>query len=86
MTAAAHLEKAIRAAAETAAVVIIDLSEARFVDSSVMRVLTSWTERLHGANGRLPIVCSDPNLIRVFKRTGLDEILDLVSSRSAAAR
>lgn len=79
--AAPHLDDALRAAAEAEpnGRVVLDLSAADFVDSRTMSVLVAWTERQRATGGALPIICTDPNVLRVFRQIGLDDTLQLVS-------
>ena len=78
-----YVERAIRAASEAASTVIVDLSQATFLDSPTIGVLVTWTERLRAGQGRLAIVCTNADILRVFRQIGLDQTLDLVDSRAA---
>jgi anti-sigma B factor antagonist len=80
--AAPQLDDAIRAASEANpnGTVVVDLSAAAFVDSRTMSVLVAWTERQRATGGALPIVCDNPNVLRVFRQIGLDDTLQLVNT------
>jgi len=65
--------------------VIVDLSEASFVDSRTMGVLVDWAERLGQKGWRMPIVCSDPDMLRLFGMIGLRQTFDFFETREAAA-
>ena len=65
--------------------VIVDLSEASFVDSRTMGVLVNWAERLGQQGWRMPIVCSDPDMLRLFGMIGLQQTFDFFETREAAA-
>lgn len=84
LNAVPDVERAIRTAAEHGGTVIVDLSEATFLDSPTIGVLVNWTERLRGEGRRLAIVCTNADILRVFRQIGLDETLDLIDSRDAA--
>ena len=84
MTAAPHLEGAIRAASEKAPLVVVDLTAATFIDSRTIGVLVNWTQDLDLTDGRLTVVCTDPNMLRVFRQIGLDQTLHIVDSRPPA--
>jgi anti-sigma B factor antagonist len=79
--AAPHLDEAIRSAAEAEpnGRVVVDLSQVDFVDSRTMSVLVAWTVRQRATGGALPIVCDNPNVLRVFRQIGLDDTLQLVA-------
>lgn len=64
--------------------VVIDLSEATFVDSMTLGVLLGALRRLTPLAGKLAIVCPDPHLRRVFEITSLDRVLSLSDSRAHA--
>ena len=49
-------------------------------------MLVGWTERLEAAHGALPIVCTNPNVLRMFSSIGLDQSLSIFDSRSEAAQ
>jgi anti-sigma B factor antagonist len=80
--AAPHLDDAIRTASEANpnGTVAVDLSAAAFVDSRTMSVLVAWTERQRATGGALPIVCDNPNVLRVFRQIGLDDTLQIVNT------
>jgi len=65
--------------------VTIDLSDATLIDSRTIAVLVGWDERLRAARGALPIVCPNPNILRMLGTMGLDQSLSIVSSREEAA-
>jgi anti-sigma B factor antagonist len=64
---------------------VIDLTEATFVDSMTLGVLLSALKRVTPLGGRLVVVCPDPHLRRVFEITSLDRVLSLTSSTDEAA-
>jgi anti-sigma B factor antagonist len=56
---------------------IVDLSEATFIDSAGIGVLVGNMRRLRDVGGALEIVCSEPNLLRIFEIVGLDRQLTI---------
>lgn len=64
--------------------VIIDLADATFIDSSSLGVLISAHRRLQLRSGRLIIASDVPAVRSTFKVTGLDAVLEVVSTRAAA--
>jgi anti-sigma B factor antagonist len=85
LTAVPHLEQALRIASDKAKVVIVDLTETTFIDSPTIGVLVNWTERMRDAEGRLTIICTNSDLLRIFRQMGLDQTLQIVDSRPPAA-
>lgn len=65
--------------------IIVDLSEASFIDSRTIGVLVGWVEQLEPRGWRMPLVCRDPNMLRVFGMIGLQGTFDFFDSREAAA-
>jgi anti-sigma B factor antagonist len=70
--------------AEGAHVVIVDLSEATFIDSSALHVLLGVLRQLDELGGRLAVVCPDGNLRRVFEVTGIDGLIRIYDSPADA--
>ena len=65
--------------------VVIDLTEATFIDSMTLGVLLGALKRLATVDGRLDvIVYPDPHLRRVFEITSLDRVLDLQDTQTEA--
>lgn len=65
-------------------IVVVDLTETSFIDSSSLGVLISAHRRLGQRDGRL-IVASDVKAVRTtFKITGLDTVLEVVPDRGTA--
>ena len=64
--------------------VVVDLTDTTFIDSSSLGVLISAHRRLGLRDGRLIIACDVPEVRKTFTITGLDSVLEIVSSRDAA--
>jgi anti-sigma B factor antagonist len=64
--------------------VVLDLGDIGFLDASSLRVMLAAHRRLVENGGRLIIICSDRRLVRVFRVTGLVEVLSVTSSRREA--
>ncbi len=64
--------------------VVVDLSEATFIDSMTLGVLLGAVKRLRPSNGRVLVVCSDPHIRRVFEITLLDRVFSLFETREVA--
>jgi anti-sigma B factor antagonist len=70
--------------AEPDPTVTVDLSQAALIDSRTIAVLVDATERLRGGGGDLLVVCRDPNILRLFRRIGLESALTIVDTREQA--
>jgi anti-sigma B factor antagonist len=71
-----ELETALRAAeASSEPVVVIDLSSATFIDSSVLGALVEARARLDGS--RIAVLATDRQIRKVFEITGLDSVFTL---------
>jgi anti-sigma B factor antagonist len=64
--------------------VVVDLSKATFIDSTTLGVLVGGVKRLRPSGGSLALVCSDPNIIKIFEITGLDRVFPIHESRDDA--
>jgi len=60
--------------------VVVDLSEATFIDSTTLGVLMGATKRLRPAGGELAIACREANIRRIFEITLLDRVFTIVDS------
>ena len=64
--------------------VVVDLSEASFIDSTVLALLVRELKRLDGDGGKLLLVSSDPRILRAFEITGLDRLFTIEPSLTRA--
>lgn len=63
---------------------IVDLTGCSFLDSAGLRSLNSARGRLELSNGRLALVLSNPNVMRIFQITHVDELFEIYPSLDAA--
>ena len=63
---------------------VVDLSKATFIDSTTLGVLVGGVKRLRPAGGSLTLVCTDPNICKIFEITGLDRVFSIHASRDDA--
>lgn len=63
---------------------VIDLSEATFIDSMTLGVLLGAVKRLRPSGGKVTVVCVDPHIRRIFEITLLDRVFSLHTERSEA--
>ncbi len=64
--------------------VVVDLSEATFIDSTTLGVLVGGVKRLRPTGGSLALVCTDQNIQKIFEITGLDRVFPIHESRDDA--
>jgi anti-sigma B factor antagonist len=64
--------------------IVVDLSEATFIDSTTLGVLVGGVKRLRPAGGSLTLVCTDDNITKIFEITGLDRVFPIHGSRDEA--
>jgi anti-sigma B factor antagonist len=60
--------------------VVMDLSEATFVDSTTIGTLLAAHQRLKRYGSRLDIVCTNQNILRTFEFAGLRDELNIHES------
>jgi anti-anti-sigma factor len=72
-----------RLESDSPGVLVVDLSDLQFMDSSGLRALVMADQRARRTQRRLAIVPGPPAVRRVFEITQLDGRLDLVESASA---
>jgi len=82
---APELRNAITAALDGGATgLVVDLSEATFIDSMTLGVLLGAVKRLRPSGGKVAIFCSDPHIRRIFEITLLDRVFSLHTDLEAA--
>lgn len=64
--------------------VIVDLSEATFIDSPFLGVLLGGMRSLRERDGDLTVVCPD-SIRRIFEITGLDRVLTIPDAAVSVA-
>jgi anti-sigma B factor antagonist len=63
---------------------IVDLTEVSFIDSTALGVVVGAVKQLRMVDGSLEIICTSPDIRRIFEITGLDRILTFYVTRSEA--
>jgi anti-sigma B factor antagonist len=71
------------AALEAVETVVVDLTEVTFIDSTALGTLVGAARRLRG-RGRLAIACGDPHVARTLELTGIDRLVRVFPTVSAA--
>ncbi len=84
-----HTAQELRAAIndaidEGATSLVVDLSDATFIDSMTLGVLLGAVKRLRPVGGQVSVVCTDVNIRRIFEITLLDRVFALHRSRDMA--
>ena len=64
--------------------IVVDLTAATFIDSTTLGVLLGALKRFRPSGGELALVCSDPNIRRVFEITLLDRVFAIFKTRESA--
>jgi anti-sigma B factor antagonist len=64
--------------------VVLDLSDATFLDSMALGVMLAAQRRLEADSGRLDLVVTTPDIRRIFEITMLDQVFDLHDNRADA--
>ena len=83
--AAANVERElIRLVDEGKHSIVVDLTDATFIDSTMLRVLLNVSKRLRPGGGELLVVCSEHNIRKIFEITLLDRVFAIFDSREAA--
>jgi anti-sigma B factor antagonist len=63
---------------------VVDLSDVSFVDSTGLGVLVSGLKRFREAGGDLPLVVTQPQILKVLEITGLATVFSVHSTVAAA--
>ena len=62
--------------------IVIDLSEAKAVDSTSLGVLANLSLTMQSLRGKLPLlVCESPDLLRILTNMGFDDIFAIVDEQ-----
>ena len=64
--------------------VLVDLSNATFIDSTTLGVLMGAVKRLRPAGGELVIACHDANIRKIFEITLLDRVFKIYDTPGPA--
>jgi anti-sigma B factor antagonist len=64
--------------------VVVDLTDATFVDSMALGVFLNSMKRLHAQGGRFRVVAPRAEIRRIFEVTLLDRVFDLDATRREA--
>ena len=76
--------RVLEALGRSATDLLIDLSEVSFIDSTTIGILMRTRKRLAPLGGRVVVVTSDRNILRLFEITALDRMFEIYSRRTDA--
>ncbi|MCD6359889.1 MAG: STAS domain-containing protein [Armatimonadetes bacterium] len=65
--------------------VVVDMNELQYLDSTGLGILVGTAKKCRQAGGDLAVVCTRPNLLKIFNISGTQEILNVTESVDAAA-
>jgi anti-sigma B factor antagonist len=77
-------ERLVEVVEAGARLVVVDLTQVEFLDSSGLGVLVGALKRLRTVGGDLSLVCSQEKLLKIFRITALDRVFTLHKSVEAA--
>jgi anti-anti-sigma factor len=83
MSTSVRVEEAI-SFAPPADRVIVDLTQCSFLDSAGVRLLVKTHRELASAGGRVELVASDPNILRVLEITNVGTMMPVHPTLDAA--
>jgi len=64
--------------------IVVDLTDATFIDSTMLRVLLNVSKQLRPGGGELLVVCQEHNIRKIFEITLLDRVFSIFNTREAA--
>src|SRR5918997_499586 len=74
-TAPALREAIVGAIQNRATLVVVDLLDVTFIDSTALGVLVEGAKKMRPSGGSLAVACRDPNIVKVFELTGLTRMM-----------
>ena len=77
-------QEIVRATTGGATVIVVDLTETTFIDSTALGVLVSGLKRLRPEGGDLPLIVPDSPIRRIFEITSLDRAFPVYETRAEA--
>lgn len=65
-------------------VIVVDLSGVDFIDSSGLGVLVGGLKRVKSHEGSISLVCSQENILKIFRITGLNKVFPIYPTLAEA--
>ena len=66
--------------------IVVDLSEVDFIDSSGLGVLVGGLKRVKSHDGTISLVCSQENILKIFRITGLNKVFPIFGTLDEATK
>jgi anti-sigma B factor antagonist len=63
---------------------IVDITGATFIDSTAIGVLVATASRMQELSTPMAVLCTDPQILKIFQIVSLEEIVDVFPSRKQA--
>jgi anti-sigma B factor antagonist len=83
-TAPEFKQQLLEVIAQGAKMVLVDLTDTTFIDSTTLGVLVGGVKRLRTNDGQLALICDDRNITKIFEITGLDKVFTIYPTREDA--
>lgn len=64
--------------------IVVDLQKVDFMDSSGLGVLVGGLKRVKSHQGSITLVCTQENILKIFRITGLVKVFPIYSSEAEA--
>lgn len=77
-------ERLVEAAEEDCDLMIVDLDQVGFIDSSGLGVLVGALRRLRERGAEMHIVCTREQILKIFRITGLDKVFPIFAGMDQA--
>jgi anti-sigma B factor antagonist len=76
--AAPELKRRLASAIDTGKTrIVVDLTDASFMDSTALGVLLGALKRLRVRDGALAVASEQPTILRILEVTGMNQVLDI---------
>lgn len=76
--------RVLEALGRGASELVIDLSGVDFIDSTTIGIMMRTRKRLAPLRGRVLVICSDRNILRLFEITALDRMFEIYRTKDEA--
>jgi anti-sigma B factor antagonist len=83
-TAPEFKQQLLEVIGQGAKIVLVDLTDTTFIDSTTLGVLVGGVKRLRPNGGQLALICDDRNITKIFEITGLDRVFTIYPTREDA--
>ena len=77
-------QRLVEAAGQDCGVMIVDLDQVGFIDSSGLGVLVGALRRLREQGREMHVVCTREQILKIFRITGLDKVFPIFATMDQA--